>query len=489
MAGIKKVKTTKGETIEYVDEIIGAGGMKDVYFTPDKKNVVAFYRRPQDYNYSTKDRLENIVGNFNPTTDSATGKYWENLYCWPTKVVDDGKRLGIVAPAYQEHFFFKAGFNKTNEKEGKWFSSAKLRKMLDSSEKGDWFSYFSISILVSRAIRRMHTAGLAHSDLSYKNVLIDPKGRNAAIIDIDSLVVPEKFPPDVIGTPDFIAPEVLQTLKHEFNDKRRKYPSRTTDLHALAVLIYMYLLYRHPLRGGKVHDLDPDKDEHLSMGEKALFIEDPADPSNRPKDKAPPYMPWADPDKISYAICGPYLKKLFDRAFIDGLHNPMKRPLANEWEDALIKTVDLMQPCGNSQCEQKWFVFDNTIRPKCPFCGWKFKGQLPVLNLYSSRKQGRYGSDNHRLMVYHNQYLYPWHANRKVTPNEKLSPKDKKPVGYFIFHKGKWIFVNQTLTGMKDRTENKDIPIGSMVEMAEGKQILLSPEEGGRLTLVQMVNA
>ena len=33
-----------------------------------------------------------------------------------------------------------------------------------------------------------------------------------------------------------------------------------TDRHALAVLIYMYLLYRHPLRGGKVHDVnDPQK--------------------------------------------------------------------------------------------------------------------------------------------------------------------------------------------------------------------------------------
>ena len=55
------------------------------------------------------------------------------------------------------------------------------------------------------------------------------------------------------------------------------------DNAELAVLIYMYLLYRHPLRGGRVCDMDPSKDEELSMGEKALFIEDPNDPSNRPK--------------------------------------------------------------------------------------------------------------------------------------------------------------------------------------------------------------
>jgi tRNA A-37 threonylcarbamoyl transferase component Bud32 len=28
--------------------------------------------------------------------------------------------------------------------------------------------------LIARAVRRMHAAGLAHSDLSYKNILIDP---------------------------------------------------------------------------------------------------------------------------------------------------------------------------------------------------------------------------------------------------------------------------------------------------------------------------
>ena len=64
------------------------------------------------------------------------------------------------------------------------------------------------------------------------------------------------------------------------DDKNRKLPSRTTDLHALAVLIYMYLLYRHPLRGDKVHDQDDSqRDEELMMGAKALFVEHPTDKS------------------------------------------------------------------------------------------------------------------------------------------------------------------------------------------------------------------
>ena len=133
----------------------------------------------------------------------------------------------------------------------------------------------------------------------------------------------------------------------------------------------MYLLYRHPLRGGKVWDLDPGKDEELAMGEKALFIEHPTDKSNRPKvdQLNPSELPQGDVTKLPYTICGPYLKALFDRAFIDGLHNPTARPSAAEWETALVKTADLVQPCQGAKCNAHWFVPDNSTKPRCPFCG------------------------------------------------------------------------------------------------------------------------
>ena len=129
----------------------------------------------------------------------------------------------------------------------------------------------------------------------------------------------------------------------------------------------MFLLHRHPLKGGKVHDLDTEKDDLLSMGKKAMFIEHPKDETNRPKlNQVSKWdLPWADISKLPYSITGPYLKTLFDKVFIDGLHNPMQRPTAEEWEIGLLKTTDLMQKCHNVSCEQKWYVFDNTNTPKC----------------------------------------------------------------------------------------------------------------------------
>ncbi len=497
MAQIIKIKANDGSDVEFYDEMKAQGGMKDVYFSPSKQYVVAFYRKPlKELKASEKDRLQNIVGIYREKifSTNSDGSYWKNLFAWPEKTVEWNGKIGVVVPFYDKKFFFAGGPFDGKEKNGKWFASAKLRnKFLPADQKGTWLSHIHVCIKIARAMRRLHAAGLAHSDLSYNNVLVDPVSGNACIIDDDGLVVPGKYPPDVVGTPDFIAPEVMETKGLSLDDPKRKLPSRLTDLHALAVLIYMYLLYRHPLRGGKVWDLDPAKDEEMAMGAKALFVEHPTDKTNRVKinDLDKSQLPQGDPSKLPYTICGPYLKPLFDRAFIDGLHNPSARPTAQEWEDALVKTTDLVQPCQNPQCEAHWFVFDNTTKPRCPFCGKEYKGQLPVLNFYYAPSHGRFMSENYRLMVYDKQTLYMWHVNRNIGANEKTSAEDKKPAGDFHFHNGQWILINRRIPDMYEILADgnkKQISVGGFVPLTEGRKILLSAKDGGRLVIVQLVN-
>ena len=492
-------KTTDGRTIEFVDDVIGSGAMKDVYFSPDRSYVVAFYKTPQDA--QTRERLQMITGKYRDSIfGQIGGDYWKNLFCWPSAMLEHEGRLGLVAPTYPKNFFFEHGSKnndamgiKGKEKEGKWFAAANLRqRFIDPRELGNWLSHLQVCLKLARAVRRMHMAGLAHSDLSYKNVLVDPSYGAACVIDVDGLVVPGKYPPDVVGTPDFIAPEVIMTSHLDKNDPQRKLPRRETDLHALAVLIYMYLLYRHPLRGGKVHDTDDEqRDERLSMGEKALFIEHPTDLSNRIKlaQVKPTELPWADTDKLPFKLTGPYLAPLFAQAFVTGLHDASQRPSASDWENALVKTADLIQPCLNPDCSQKWYVFDNSTQPRCPFCATPFRGKLPVLNLYSSRKEGSYRPDNHRLMVWTGQSLFHWHANSLIAPNEKITDDDKRRVGYFVLHDDRWWLVNERMPDMKDVTAKIQIPMGGKVELKDGQQILLAKGDGGRLMAVQMVQA
>lgn len=486
-----------GSTVQFVDEIKANGGMKDVYFSPNKDYVVAFFRADADA--ATKERLTMITGTYRDRIFNQTGgEYWKKLFCWPTAMLEYQGKIGVVVPFYDQDFFFKIGSRnndmlgiKGREKEGKWFASANNRnKFIDPKELGDGMMQLKLCLMIARAVRRMHSAGLAHSDLSYRNVLIDPSTGRACLIDLDGLVVPGKFPPDVVGTPDFIAPECVATGHLDKHDPLRKLPSITTDRHALAVLIYMYLLFRHPLRGDKIHDADPQTDEELAMGKNALFIEHPTDTSNRIKlsQVKASELPWKDTDKIPYQVTGPYLSELILKAFTEGLQNPNARPTADEWENALVKTMDLLQPCSNRACEQKWFVFDNKTTAICPFCKTPFSGPLPVLNLYSSRQENSFRPDNQRLMVYSNQSLFQWHINRNIAPNERLSDEQKKRVGYFVFHDRAWYLVNEGMPELTDVASKSVVPIGGKVLLEDGKQILMSKQDGGRLIIVQMVN-
>ena len=499
MSEIVTLTAGNGQTVRFYNEIKAQGGMKDVYFSPDGGYVVAFYRREADAD--TRERLEMITGAYRERIfGQEGGAYLQNLYCWPTAVVEWQGRLGVVAPFYRPCFFFEHGSRnndmlgiKGKEKDGKWFASAANRsKFLDPRELGNWMMHLKVCIMLARAVRRMHMAGLSHSDLGYKNCLIDPTTGQASLIDIDGLVVPGKHPPTVVGTPDFIAPEVVETAHLDKNDPARKLPSRSTDLHALAVLIYMYLLYRHPLRGDKVHDADDSqRDEELMMGAAALFVEHPTDASNRIRSEhlKPHELPWKDTAAVPYTACGPYLAALFERAFIDGLHRPAERPSADEWEQALVKTVDLLQPCANTECGQKYYPFDNRVQPQCPFCGTPHRGSLPVLNLYSQDPDGKYRPDNHRIMVYSGQSLFAWHADRNIFPNERLKPEDTRRLAYFVEHQGQWWLVNERLDGLYDAVAKTPVPPGEKVLLTEGAQLLLQSGPGGRLAAVQMAGA
>lgn len=326
-----KVLLENGETVEYDDKKIGEGGLVRVYFTPDKKAVVCFFKDKNTARDTERfQHLLDLIGKYNPTfdPDPLKAEYWKSLLSWPSAVVVEPE-IGYVRPVWPDNFFFNKGLLKGKPKEVSFFTLKRARKLIDPSELGDWSGYLEVCLCISRAVNRLHSVGLAHCDLSGNNILVDPITGKSMIIGVDSVISPG-FLPDVLGTPGYIAPEVLATANLPLDDSRRVLPSVSTDHHALAMLIYQFLLLRHPLRGPKSFNEDPSEDERLAMGEKALFIEHPFDTSNRPRGI-----------KIPYQALGPYLAPLVEQAFIDGLHSPEKRPSAQEWETALMRTIEL----------------------------------------------------------------------------------------------------------------------------------------------------
>lgn len=492
---IVQLRALDGSLVEFDDsKIIGKGEMKDVYFSPDKSYVVAFYRNKELNKDQLLDRLETIVGKYYKSIFSNRGgKYWEKLFCWPTKVVMYNDQVGLVSPTYRSCFFFKYGSENNDsggiagkEKEGKWFASIRNRSFLDPRERGSWENYMTACFKMAQAVKRLNAAGLAHSDLSYKNVLVDPPNCDICIIDLDGLVVTGKFNPEVMGTADFIAPEVIVTQHLSLDDKGRILPSIETDCHALATLIYMYLLNRHPLRGGKIYSLDPDEDEELVMGKKALFIEHPTDRTNavNVNDLHPLERIAGDPAKTPYTVCGPFLKTLFDRAFIDGLHKPKLRPRAEEWATALSKTLEMLAPCSNITCSHRWFVYEPGLK-KCPFCDYPITSELPVLRFYRKLEGNNYSLTRTQLVAFEGKKIYKWMVTSERIPIEFATEEDKKVVVTVLYENGIWSLLNAGAIEIQDAGNFEKIEPGRSMRLYHGCQIRFGAQKE-ELVFVQL---
>ena len=460
-----------GRKIPYViTENPPQGGMKYTYFAPDKSYVVQYFLDPDAVDEALVDRLTAIIGRYNPTLAETKGgargntveaaTYFADLFCWPTAIVTKPE-FGIVCPAYPKNFFFGRDASRQldlagKDKKGSWFTN-RVRKYLEKSELGNFQMMLRLSIALARAVRRMHQAGLAHSDLSCNNVLVDPKSGSCVVIDIDSLVVPGLYPPEVAGTKGYIAPEVLASMDLPPGDARRVIPSLLTDLFALPVLLYQYLLKRHPLEGPKNYDLPAEEADFLIYGEKALFAEHPTDHSNRPDDL-----------KVTIHDLGPYLEKLFLRAFVDGLHEPEARPTAFEWEKALVKTWDLLQPCANPHCPEKFFILHDTAAPRCPFCGTAVP-ERRVLHLKRLRRvRGKAGQwlKAGLVNVYDGLPLFSWHFTENVFPDEKAHDREVK--AYITRQNGAWHLVNSSLSSLRT-PEGELLPKGKALSLRSGE--------------------
>lgn len=428
--GVVTVRLTDGRVLQIDDEPVGTGAEKRVFLTRDRQYAVGFYYGHLSDRRERVDRLTRILTNYNPTL-ATNGAYWSPYFCWPIGMVDGANAisqefarrqqlvwpaLAVVTPTYKSNFYFTDRFGQRQEKEVRWFSGGKASKFVPQAEVGTLLTRLQIGVRLARAVRRLHMAGLAHADLSNKNVLVDPKGGDACIIDIDSLVVPGVAPPSVLGTPGYIAPEVLAS---------KAQPSIATDKHALAVLLYELLLQRHPLQGKRVNSTrSAEEDEQLSMGARALFVEHPTDHRNAP----------LQPIHVPFTRLGPYLARCFQRTFVDGLHAPDKRADAAEWELALYRTLQLVHPLPSGQ----WTL----LGPGLPMASLRGEEAIsgPVFVARNMRETGRGLVDEGDVLVlWHHLALHDWHVHVGVLPNERA---DRTARGYVAQHGGKWMLVN-----------------------------------------------
>ena len=474
-----RVRLTDGGVIDFDPrEPAGTGAEKSAFFTPDKSRVVLFFLAPLTDREARGQRLRALLGPRN-LTHGPRGAYWMDYFLWPTALIDGDPALskdflrayrladpplGLVANSYPPEFFFRDKMGNRRVKDGKWFTGNKARRMLPPEERGDLAGYLRVCLAMTRAVRRMHFSGLAHADLSNKNVLIDPRRGSARLLDLDSLVVPGLAPPSVLGTPGYIAPEVLAG---------RGSPNIETDRHALAVLLYETLLVRHPLRGSRIHAADPEVDEQLSLGERAVFVEDAHDKSNRLR--PPPAVP--------YTSLGPYLGELFRRAFGAGLRQPSARPAADEWERALYKSIDLLHPVPE---RGDWMILAPGMPLRSPYTHQPLAAPVPFASFHRPRPTNpkEYQSEDHGLTIYANRRLLPWQRRARMWPDENAASREEQ--GVFDFTDDRWTLRNTSNEPMQI-LGGAPVGPGAQIEITPGLRLLLSLADDGLLAVFEFL--
>ena len=126
---------------------------------------------------------------------------------------------------------------------------------------------------------KLHAKGLCYRDISFGNAFFDPESGEVAICDNDNVTTNRSPKVSVLGTPEFMAPEIV---------RREALPSRQTDWYSLSVLLFFIFHIHHPLKGKRVlsiHCWDLPSQEKI-LGTEPLFIFDPDDPSNRAVDRS-----------------------------------------------------------------------------------------------------------------------------------------------------------------------------------------------------------
>ncbi len=452
-----------GTTEDYEDEPFSEGGQGRLYRSRDHKHVIKLYHHEDRARLPA---LQKIMGDLNVTRHDPSAV---SLFAWINGIVRRPS-LGVRMLNVNRDL---------PHRDLTWWFSLRAFKRLPEEMRGNWFDRTCVASEMARIAWKLHGVGLCHSDFSGANFLANVAHRRVVLIDLDNLVVPDVLPPAMLGTAEYMAPEIVIAQMHRQSDIR---PSIQTDLHSLAVLIYQLLLMRHPLLGPKIRDpKSAERDDLLALGEDALYTEDPHDRSNRPKD--PFRGAW---------LLGEEVESLMRRAFTDGLRDPSRRPVAAMWRDALSRMADQHVPCPNPACEGKAFILLRDHPAVCPWCNTRitYPKQVPVLRLYASIGQsGHFQPDKGRIVAWQGRTLHRWHAQSNISEHEATRSEDRAPLVEFEYDgRQGWLLHNLALDDLRVAEVNvvRKLPLGGALPLREGQKWLLGGGNSARLALVTM---
>ncbi|WP_405731291.1 protein kinase [Streptomyces sp. NBC_01537] len=382
--------TEDGWDVTVVD-LLGSGGQGEVYRvrTPDGDRALKWYY-PACADDQQRQIVEDLVGR----------GFTDDRFLWPQQLVMEnggGDGFGYLMDIRPDRY---KGL------------PALFRRQLRTTPR----ALVTAAVHMVEAYKALHSRGVAYRDISMGNIFFDPASGDVLVCDNDNAVV-EGAVSGITGTMEFMAPELVRGDDGAL-------PSTQTDLHSLAVLLFMLLMNHHPFKGVqelRIRCLDEAAERRL-YGTRPVFVFDPQDDSNRP-----------DPAEQStvlatWGVAPEALRKLFVHNFTDGLRDPARRVRESQWREMLSKVHDTIVICADCG-KQNMTEPDGQVPPACWACA-KTLVMPPRLVLTTAHPRTvrtvRLGRDT-RLFKHHLEAEPRRHDFRDESVIAELSENPKRP--------------------------------------------------------------
>jgi eukaryotic-like serine/threonine-protein kinase len=330
------VRTRDGQPLRG-EKLLGVGGQGEVWQAQmDGSAVAVKIYHPHTTTSEQRAVLERLVQKGRPA------KY----FLWPIELIEDPTQpsMGYVMELREKRFRALEDF---------------LTRRIEPSLR----ALLTASWQLADAFLSLHSAGFCYRDISFANVFFDPANGDVRICDNDNVEITGAQTGGVLGTPRFMAPEVV---------RREAPPSANTDRYSLAVLLFFMLMGGHPLDGEReasIRCLDVPALEQL-YGFKPLYIFHPDDTSNRPR-------PGLHDNVIAFQHLYPApIREAFLRSFTEGLDFPVRRVRESEWRKAFGRAIDSILPCA--KCGAESFYDPDLLRNQGSMTCWSCKGKLTL---------------------------------------------------------------------------------------------------------------
>ena len=470
MAIVNLYLNVKGapDKVEIEDKPLKSGGEGTVFRSKDGRWVVKIYH-PGKVKSEKREDLEKIT-----RLCAYLGSDEEQFLCWPQAVVQtvDGKpEIGCLTK-----FMALPKLSDINQ------SRYAAERQVQSGKS--WSHYLQIARGIARTVRVLHKYGAVHADLSNNNFFVNPNDCNVILFDLDGLIIEGGHTHGhVLGTKGMIAREIMVR-----NSDKEAQPNELSERHSLAVQILQTLLFRNVFKPLVTYDeTDMDKDDDIGWGLRLTFSEDPKDTRNLPKNLG---LPLTQDGELSYKILTPGLKKLTERACMEGVRNPEKRPSAQDWINTLSYALDELYLCQHCHLHFPYPHWIQEVKERsCPFCGQPVGGNLPsIIAIYEPDGHGKYLVAQRYLVMSHSWQLFPDVLDPRV--GSKKDPpmsrkKEEVSIG-FVVRDGKrggnrlvnneggvWRAAQPGVTGLPIARKGESLPLipGTIINLGDDRRL------------------